>query len=458
MKENRISTTITHGRGSEKHNHDLEYREGLPHVHGGGEIIELIPYRSYKEQINEMMEPYIQEYNERQEKSYSEKMERFNSGELKSRPKKADFKPMGFDYYSDNKNKTYYNKKKNSKEELLLFRSMIFGIGDQADKLSGKISQEQAVQIFSNIIKDWPEMFPNFHLLGATVHLDEEGFYHCHVDYFPLSEKEITKRGLSVSVSEDHALEKMGFKPEQSLINGRDKVPILFNAMRNKLYLKFEEELNACGLRLVYGISKEKAPGKDSSKRQDLTDWQKTQDKAFEIQELKNQLLDGVDEKIDSERIPEIMENITNISQSLETVDNLRGSRIVKGSNIKIEYNLFDQLKSFVESVMETIGKIYSKLFEVEKERDELKRELRETKQDRKEIIQDLNAVRFERDEIKKDLSESQNENRNLKRENALRKTLMTQAYNKDGTSLEDNYKKQMKWQELERDDFGRSR
>ena len=62
MKE--LSVTITFGMGNEAHNHDLEYRETLEHVHAREDgVVELLPYRPYRNQINELMRPYIDEYN-----------------------------------------------------------------------------------------------------------------------------------------------------------------------------------------------------------------------------------------------------------------------------------------------------------------------------------------------------------------------------------------------------------
>lgn len=64
---NEVSVTITAGEGCEEHNHGLEYRSKLEHTHDTNKdtVIELVPYeKSYKEQINELMKPYIKERNE----------------------------------------------------------------------------------------------------------------------------------------------------------------------------------------------------------------------------------------------------------------------------------------------------------------------------------------------------------------------------------------------------------
>ena len=52
-----MSATVTAGKGNERHNHDLEYRATLDNVHNPNtaNVIELISYVSYKEQINNLM-------------------------------------------------------------------------------------------------------------------------------------------------------------------------------------------------------------------------------------------------------------------------------------------------------------------------------------------------------------------------------------------------------------------
>ena len=62
------------------------------------------------------------------------------------------------------------------------------------------------------------------------------------------------------------SISKMGYHSEQSIINGRDKVPLLFNAMRNQIYRELESAMAAEGIRLQYGISKLKDASKDSGK------------------------------------------------------------------------------------------------------------------------------------------------------------------------------------------------
>ena len=102
--------------------------------------------------------------------------------------------------------------------------------------------------------------------------------------------KKVIFKGLSVTNSLDTALENLGYKPEQSIINGRDKVPILFNAMRNQIYHIMEEEMRKEDMYLQYGVSAKKEPNKDSSRNQKLEIWQATQDAARTIQHLKKRI------------------------------------------------------------------------------------------------------------------------------------------------------------------------
>ena len=262
-----ISCTCTVGDSSERHNHDLDYRAGLKHVHGSAEdVIELIPYRSYQEQINEMMKSYIVEYNQRQQQRYKEAWHRYNNGEIKTKPRKRNYEPMGYDYYSDHLNDIYYNRAHKKNEAVKLWRGLIFGLSDKADRENGIITKAEAIGVMSGVVKRWPEIFPCLKLLGATIHLDEDGFYHCHIDYIPFIESGNDgkhEHGLRASHSQEAAFMHMGFEPEQSIINASDKAPIRFNAFRNRLYLTAEEELNAQGLRLQYGVSKIKEPAKE---------------------------------------------------------------------------------------------------------------------------------------------------------------------------------------------------
>ena len=90
-----------------------------------------------------------------------------------------------------------------------------------------------------------------------------------HLDFKPIYERAedmeyIQKHGggLRCGTGLDETLVRMGYKPEQSIINERDKVPILFNAMRNKMYKIMETIMNENDLYLMYGATSIKEPKK----------------------------------------------------------------------------------------------------------------------------------------------------------------------------------------------------
>lgn len=357
-----ISVTVTVGVGSERHNHDLEYRATLEHVHGTNGVIELIPYyKTYEEKINELMRPYIDEYNQKQQERYQAAWERYNTGQIKTKPRKANYKPMSYDYYNEHKDDTFYNRVTNQQEALPIFRSVIIGLGDKEDRDKGVISKKDALDIIQNIANKWPTFFPDFKLLGATLHTDEDGFYHAHFDYKPLFDHD-SGQGLSAGIGQESALEHMGFQPEQSLINGSDKIPIRFNAFRNKLYLEIEKELNKKRLGLLYGASKIKEPDKDSSKNQRLENWQATRDAANELQLMKNKMIDIVTgDEVSVDGYNSALEAYNNIKNALTEIEQQPRARLNKDS-VAVPFKLLDQLKSFVKSLMDNIAHLLQQL------------------------------------------------------------------------------------------------
>ena len=368
---NRISVTVTVGEGSEKHNHDVEYRKTLDHIKTDeqAQVLELIPYKPYNEQINDLMKPYIDEYNEKQKQRYQEAWNRFNNGQIKTKPRKSNYKPMDYDYYSAHKDDVYYNQKDNKTEPLPIFRSIIVGLGDKSDKDNGIISREQAEKVMQNIVDKWERLFPNLKLLGATLHY-EDGFWHAHFDYKPLSEVDKSQlkqeQGLSVSISQEKAFETMGIEPEQSIINERDKAPIRFNGFRNKLYYAIEEELHKNNLRMIYNATKEKEPDKDSSKNQDLNSWQEHRDAVDRLQELKNKVCDIFEEGDKTlNGLNEFIRTEEEIQKTLRTIENQPRSRINK-NNVVVSFKLFDQFKSFLNNLLDSIAIFAKQLSDME--------------------------------------------------------------------------------------------
>ena len=342
---NGISATVTCGAGSERHNHDLDYRANLKHVHAmQNGVIELVPYVDYQQKINELVKPFIDEYNQNVDERYAQAWERYKAGEIKSKPKKRDYQKMGYDYYADHKDDVIKNPNTNKNEEVPMFRSMIWGLGDKSDRDNQVITEAQAIDVFQKTIEDFRERFPYFHILGASMHLDEEGFYHLHLDYKPIMPADFS-RGLQVTVSQDAVLEKMGYEPEQSIINERDKAPIRFNAMRNEIYRVVEKNLLKHDLRLIYNVSKIKEPDKDSSTNQRKEIWQATRDAAATLQNEKNAILDILaKDEVSDQDVKSALNSFEKVNKTLTDAEHsvkFRGFGMAS-----IPFKIFDQLKS----------------------------------------------------------------------------------------------------------------
>lgn len=361
---NELSVTVTAGSGSERHNHDINYRQTLENCNKRTDgILELVPYeKSYKEQINELMKPYIDKYNKRVEQRYKLAWERYNSGQIKTKPRKRDYKKMDYDYYSEHIDDTRINPVTKKEEKIPIYRELIIGIGDQNDKQTEKITEQQAINIFGGMLDQFKQDFPDFKILGCSIHLDEDGFYHCHLDYKPLYVRSEASKGLDVGVGLDGALEAMGYEPEQSIINGKDKVPLLFNAMRNKIYYNMEKQMADEQLRLQYGVSKTKDPDKNSSKNQRLKDWQYTQDKVKELQHEKNVAMNIIaGSEVSAEGYKDAIKAFENVERIMDEVEKAERSRLNK-NNMIVKYNLFDQMRSFLQELRETFTNLLHNL------------------------------------------------------------------------------------------------
>lgn len=434
-----VSVTVTVGEGSERHNHDLEYRSTLTHVHDMDDgVIELVPYTAcYRDQINALMKPYIDEYNERVDQRYQEAWARYNAGEIKTRPRKRDYKHMDYDYCAAHEDDYITNPVTGKREQIPLFRELIIGFGDKQDREQGRITADQAKAVAADVVRLFQEKFPNLKVLGATLHLDEQGFFHLHLDYKPVMAAEFSK-GLRCTVSQELVLEQMGYQPEQSIINGRDKAPLRFNAFRNEIYRYTEVCLAEVGLRLMYGASKVKEPEKDSSVNQQLPAWQATQDAARELQHLKNVMLDTVQaDHVSPEGFKQAVAAADKIVGTLDEIERQPRSRLNKNM-VKVNFHLFDQLRSFVKDMVSTVQHLLQKI-------DILQHNLR-AECDRTDELEDELAKRdgtIERYKAENSILDREaRQNRRAARENAARQEFM-KRYRVGDMSLEEKFQQE---------------
>ena len=128
------------------------------------------------------------------------------------------------------------------------------------------------------------------------------------------------------------------------------------------------------GIRLQYGVSEFKDPGKNSGKNQRLEDWQKTQDAVRELQYKKNTALDILErDKISPDDLKTALTAAIDLTDKIEEIENSPRKRISK-NKIVVEFHLLDQLRSFVEKLVEMIAVFLRDRDEYKKKYEELKR------------------------------------------------------------------------------------
>ena len=286
-----VSVSVTAGVGSERHNHDIEFRSTLEHVTPSPDgVIELIEYVPYNQQINEIMKPYIDQYNRRRDFKYEQAFQRYEQGHLKCKPKKQAYEHMDYNYAEKNRHRKQRHATTGRVEEDLIYRSLIISIGDQSTR--AKLKRQQVIDIFKDFLSEFQERFKYIHVLAATIHLDEVGAPHLHLDTFPLYPKnEDWIHDLPVYRGLDKVLKMMGYLPEQSIITAEEKQPLLFNTFRNRIYLLMQTAMEAHGLYLQYGVSEKKYPYKDPSQNMRLEVWKDAQNRFIALQQYRNEVI-----------------------------------------------------------------------------------------------------------------------------------------------------------------------
>lgn len=95
-----------------------------------------------------------------------------------------------------------------------LYNEIMFKLGDLNDKLKDPKQYKEDSDIFKKICYEYVDTFiekyPNLKVIGAYYHQDEKGADHIHINYVPIAYNQT--RGLSVQVSNEKALNQLGFK------------------------------------------------------------------------------------------------------------------------------------------------------------------------------------------------------------------------------------------------------
>ena len=117
---------------------------------------------------------------------------------------------------SDRKIGSYYELIRQGNNDRNLVYETIIGV------YKSNTSEETQREILRKVYEIWPKRYPNFEIVGAYYHADEEGEPHLHIDYVPVATG--YKRGMSCQNGLVKALEQMGFV--KGKINGKERFAI----------------------------------------------------------------------------------------------------------------------------------------------------------------------------------------------------------------------------------------
>ena len=170
----KFSMSITKGLGNQKHNNRTQ-KETTKNVNHDLTFLNVtLLDENIRNVYHELFDPSLEKYNAKQKRS-------------------------------DRKIKDYYSKIANSKQEKL-FHELVVSIGNIDNAIRGDIANE----IYTEFLKRFSDNNPQMRVFGAYIHHDEIGTVHMHLDYVPFSVG--NKRGLETRVSNDKAIEQMGYR------------------------------------------------------------------------------------------------------------------------------------------------------------------------------------------------------------------------------------------------------
>ena len=119
---------------------------------------------------------------------------------------------------------SHFDKMKDNKQKHL-FYEMIFSIGTKDDRGIREYEQEikpKFSKVCKKLIQEINQNYGNnIKVFSATIHYDEVGAYHMHLDYIPIAHN--YKNGQDTQANIDRALQECGFKDKEK--NGKPITP-----------------------------------------------------------------------------------------------------------------------------------------------------------------------------------------------------------------------------------------
>ena len=454
-----ISTAITGGYGSERHNADPYYRATLEHVDSTTEdIVHIIPYVPYRDRINAIVKPYIDEYNARVDQRYREAEARYAAGERKKMPDRKRFVHRGYDYYEDERSRTHYSRAAGQVQLVSLYRSLIIHLGTREDRASGVITTEIALKIFQRLLEVFQERFPRFILLSATVHLGEYGDssleilggFHLHIDYMPMYPRDNPRSGLAFGTGFDATMAYMGYEPEDSIIIDHHR-PLQFNTMRNALYRAVEKILPDYGLRLSLGVTAMKDPDKNASVNLPMPAWQAYIRDAERLQKAKNAWLNVLlADEVSPESVKGCLASLAVVDKTLEELQN--APRTLGGKDYRFPVQSYSRLKEAVSIMKDAFAHVIlqgQQASERAEQADELEQQLQTLQANYDRLLAEVQTLRSEQFDLRIWAADAESHAQRYKAAMEQQESYMRAVRYADGSSVWDAYRRNYKGESL---------
>lgn len=160
---------------------------------GVGRPVYLIPKIDYKEQINNKIKPYIDEYNSRKKSNN-----------------------MNYDFYNDHLHDVYFDPNTQAKEAMPMWHTIIICLKRSA-LVRCQFTPQEVIDAMRLVVEEMQKEFSCFMILGAKLYIEDDGQYRCVIDYKAIYENN-NNSGLKVCVGHAGALKKMRVHKSADLI------------------------------------------------------------------------------------------------------------------------------------------------------------------------------------------------------------------------------------------------
>lgn len=308
--EYKMSASCTVGHSNIEHNQNKKNRKAEQHIDNNriDDNIILKKCENVEEEFNKIFEDDVAEYNSKQKRK-------------------------------DRQIKSYYQKVKNDKQIKAPYREIVLQIGNREDA-KDPMKKEKMINCLQDFYRIFETRYPNLKVLSAVIHLDE-ATPHLHLSFVPVAEN--NKNGLKHKVNFEKSLEQMGFEPEYSKINKKEKEkPLVFNGFRNDCMRTLEDIMsnNQIQRRIMNNTKKHIEPAKYREK--------------MAIEDLKK------DPQIKNKAVEELSEDFKNFANEISKENNQLKE---ENEQLKQENNGLQ----WYESAYKKLQNIFAKIFKRDK-------------------------------------------------------------------------------------------